>query len=161
MPTVIELNEQLEAKRTELFALSEKADPTPADAEAGDKIGGEIDAIEAQIKGLVDAKTKMAAHRARAAEAKSFQSDPADKGLPFNGRIDAGTAEADTTKSLNDWLKCVGMIGSAKAPAQQREAAEQRLDRVYKAGFKSWDNVKAALSEQTGITGGYVAPPEY
>jgi HK97 family phage major capsid protein len=60
-------------------------------------------------------------------------------------------------KSFGDWLVAVARAGSKN----QKTAAEgqKRLDEVYQSGFNPWQ--KAALGESSGVTGGYIIPPEF
>jgi HK97 family phage major capsid protein len=61
-------------------------------------------------------------------------------------------------KSFGDWLLCVARAGSRN----HTHAAEgqKRLDAVYKSMFNEWQ-AKAALGESSGVTGGYVVPPDF
>lgn len=88
-------------------------------------------------------------------------------------RIDPGDQQDDKTKSRADFFQCVGVTGIMNEPG--RYSAQERLEKVYgappSADFKeryakaeaarTGTSYKAALAEASGITGGYLVPPEY
>ena len=69
----------------------------------------------------------------------------------------AGQGDPDG-RTFGDWLVCVAKAGSKN----HRAAAEgqKRLDEVYKSMFSEWQQ-KTALGESSGVTGGYVVPPDF
>lgn len=159
-PTLIDLQNEIEAKSAALDLLTAKADPSPEDADAADVIADEIKAAQVTLDAREKARTRMAAQRQTVVDTNAYLNEPASA-VPFKGRIDVGAQQEDKTKHVSDWLKCVGILGSHKSSPGDAEFAAKRLEKVYKSAFKSWASVKAALSEQTGISGGYLAPPEY
>jgi HK97 family phage major capsid protein len=62
-------------------------------------------------------------------------------------------------RSFGDWLVQVAVLGSAKTGARAKADAQERLDKVYGSAFSPWQ--KAAMSEASGTTGGYIVPPEF
>lgn len=88
-------------------------------------------------------------------------------------RIDAGEQEDDRTKSRADFFQMVGITGIMNEPG--RYSAQERLEKVYGApaspdfrerfakaeAARTGVSYKAALAEASGITGGYLVPPEY
>ncbi len=65
--------------------------------------------------------------------------------------------EGDTHgKTFGDWLLQVAICTTGKG---DRPAAAKRLDEVYGSGFSAWQ--KAAMGEASGVTGGYVVPPDF
>lgn len=89
-------------------------------------------------------------------------------------RIEVGEQEADRTKSFADFVQCVGYTGVLNDP--RRNTAMERLGKVYgadpdftfneryakaNANAPEGTRYKAALAENSGITGGYTVPTQY
>jgi HK97 family phage major capsid protein len=66
--------------------------------------------------------------------------------------------EGDPKKNFGDWLLCVGQVTFGKSQKAKAEPSD-RLEKVYSSMFQPWQ--KAALAESSGVTGGYVVPPEF
>lgn len=66
--------------------------------------------------------------------------------------------EGDPRKNFGDWLIQVGIATTSKN-AQKRIDAANRLEKEYGSSFNPWQ--KAALAESSGVTGGYVVPPDF
>jgi HK97 family phage major capsid protein len=67
-------------------------------------------------------------------------------------------------KTFGDWAVCIAKLGSPRF-ADQHRAVSQRLEKVYGSEFKEWNadnvNLKAAMAESSGATGGYTVPVEF
>jgi HK97 family phage major capsid protein len=59
-------------------------------------------------------------------------------------------------KSFGDWLLQVAILTTGKG---DRSAAAKRIDDVYGSAFSPWQ--KAAMGESSGVTGGYIVPPDF
>jgi HK97 family phage major capsid protein len=59
-------------------------------------------------------------------------------------------------KTFGDWLLNVAILTTGKG---DRSAAAKRIDEVYNSGFSEWR--KAAMGESSGVTGGYIVPPDF
>ena len=68
--------------------------------------------------------------------------------------------EGDPRRNFGDWCLQTAILGSAKSSPQAKAAAADRLEKVYKSGFNSWEQ-KTALAESSGATGGYIVPPDF
>lgn len=63
-------------------------------------------------------------------------------------------------KTFGDWLLTVARAGARNVKAAG--LAQQRLETVYGSSFNQWgEQTKAALGESSGVTGGYVVPPDF
>jgi HK97 family phage major capsid protein len=63
-------------------------------------------------------------------------------------------------KTFGDWLLTVARAGARNVKAAG--LAQQRLETVYGSTFNQWgEQTKAALGESSGVTGGYVVPPDF
>jgi HK97 family phage major capsid protein len=63
----------------------------------------------------------------------------------------------DVKKNFGDWLVTVATATVGKG--QKRIDAANRLEKEYGSLFQPWQ--KAALAESSGVTGGYVVPPDF
>lgn len=163
MATLPELHAQLEAKHVELFALTDGDDASPEAVAKAEVVSAEIDKIEGEVKRQADASARMAEIKARGAASADFLNRPAPGGVPFHGRIEAGKSEAEKTKSCADWIKTIASLGSQDTSYPAKQRASERLQKLYGSEYKDWSGseYKAALAENSGILGGYLAPPEY
>jgi HK97 family phage major capsid protein len=59
--------------------------------------------------------------------------------------------------SFGDWLAQVGILGVASASSKAKAAAQDRLEKTYPETFER----KAAMGESSGVTGGYIVPPDF
>jgi HK97 family phage major capsid protein len=64
--------------------------------------------------------------------------------------------DGDTKHCFGDWLCKVAIATLGKG---DRSAAIQSLEKEYGSSFNPWQ--KAALGESSGVTGGYIVPPEF
>jgi HK97 family phage major capsid protein len=72
----------------------------------------------------------------------------------------------DPERCFGDWALCVATMGSVKATHTAKNKAAEKLEKVYGSMLKEWSpetqaRMKAALSESSGVTGGYTVPPDF
>jgi len=65
--------------------------------------------------------------------------------------------EGDPKKNFGDWLLNVALAGSKNG--KRAVVAQERLEKEYGSMFNTWQ--KAALGEASGVTGGYIVPPDF
>jgi HK97 family phage major capsid protein len=147
---LMKAGEQYELDETDALALVES---------------GHIEAVAAHDIDTMVAEVLNRLEKSVADTVKTQVGDSLDSALKSTSkgkgpRIDVLADEADTSKSLGDWMRCVGLIGSHQTPIPIREQARERLEKAYGSDFSRW-NLKGPLAEGSGVTGGYTAPPEY
>jgi len=69
--------------------------------------------------------------------------------------------DGDPQCSFGDWCLQVEVLGSQKAGPKAKAAAE-KMEKVYKSPLNDWSlETKAAVGESSGVTGGYIVPPDF
>jgi len=141
--------------------IAQEADSQDAAASAdGDAPGdrpittsdGELTMDGTELKTILDAAlaTALAPLTQRI---EAIEQAPAVKTAGFlDGKAPAGIVRPDREGSLNDFLYCI--------KAQDKK----RLNNVYHAGWSAYDddgNLKTALAESSGVTGGYTVPATF
>jgi HK97 family phage major capsid protein len=129
-----------------------------ADALQGDPYGPLMaKATEAAVSGLtknLDAVINKALEEIAKAQSKSRKN-----AVPL---IFGDGGEGDPQRSFGDWCLQVAVLGSQKAGPKAKAAAAEKMEKVYKSPQSDWSpETKAALGESSGVTGGYIVPPDF
>jgi HK97 family phage major capsid protein len=129
-----------------------------AEALQGDPYGPLMaKATEAAVSGLtknLDAVINKALEEIAKAQSKSRKN-----AVPL---IFGDGGEGDPSRSFGDWCLQVAILGSQKAGPKAKAAAAEKLEKVYKSPQSDWSpETKAALGESSGVTGGYIVPPDF
>jgi HK97 family phage major capsid protein len=125
-----------------------------AEAVLGDPLGA---LIEKQIGGMIENVNKgldTAINNAL----KSFADAQAQARRHSVPAIFGAGGEGDPKKNFGDWLLHVGKA-CVSSNVQGRIDAAKHLEKVYGSEFNPWQ--KAAMAEASGVTGGYIVPPDF
>jgi HK97 family phage major capsid protein len=74
--------------------------------------------------------------------------------------------QGDPQRCFGDWCLQVAILGSQKTSPAAKTTAADKLDKVYRSPRHDWApdteaQFKAALGESSGVTGGYIVPPDF
>jgi HK97 family phage major capsid protein len=89
---------------------------------------------------------------------KQFQDAQAQARRHATPAIFGPNGEGDPKKNFGDWLVQVAIAQTGRNAAERIKAAE-RLEKDYGSPYNS--STKAAMSESSGVTGGYIVPPDF
>jgi HK97 family phage major capsid protein len=125
-----------------------------AEAVPGDPYGPLMaKAVETAVTGLtknLDAVISATLERVRDAQEQSRR---VSKPILF------GDGDGDPRKCFGDWCVQVAILGSTKTSPRAKTEAQDKLEKVYGSAFQPWQ--KAAMGEASGVTGGYIVPPDF
>jgi HK97 family phage major capsid protein len=125
-----------------------------AEAVAGNPLD---DVINKQVTGLVEGMTRGLDQAIQDTLRRFREAQESARKLAVPAIFGDG-GDGDPKKNFGDWLCCVGQVTFGKNHKHKAEAAD-RLEKVYGSMFQPWQ--KAALAESSGVTGGYVVPPDF
>jgi HK97 family phage major capsid protein len=125
-----------------------------AEAVQGDPLGA---LIEKQVGGMIEGLTR-GLDTAIQETLKRFAEAQARSRKNAVPAIFGTEGDGDPKNSFGDWLINVGKACVSK-DIQTRLDAAKHLEKVYGSQFNPWQ--KAALAEASGVTGGYIVPPDF
>jgi HK97 family phage major capsid protein len=127
-----------------------------AEAVAGDPLG---DAFARRTAALIDGLAKSTQAAINEALLR-FQHEASQSRRLAVPAIFGPGGDGDPKKNFADWLLCVARAGSRKASVAV--PAQERLEKAYGSMFSHWsEQTKAAMGEASGVTGGYIVPPDF